>query len=228
MHLSWDLAIPCQGMCSITMLPKAFAITPYAENVNIPLECKYQLPKYHPRNLLIRQSIVYCLYQQRTLVVSWNGKAKIRIYWEMEFCFKTGASMWKREWDWIRIMIQWSRIDGNTKVRILRQEIQRILGHLLSADAFHWKIWLFLWEISTMNNQIICLRKRILRSKYMIHNRILRHKPSCQRMYTVLYRKHFCMLGSINICENIWKMNCVGGGCLLYGEEYPGGLHLQS
>lgn len=32
---------------SIAMLLKAFAVMPHVENINIPLKCKYQLPKYH-------------------------------------------------------------------------------------------------------------------------------------------------------------------------------------
>lgn len=65
------------------MLLKVFAVMSHVENVNIPLTCKFQLPKYHQHNLLIEFSLLFttdielwhCLGRGKTIsefIGEWN------------------------------------------------------------------------------------------------------------------------------------------------------------
>ena len=83
-------------------------------------------------------SLLFTLTQNFGSILEQKGK--IRIYWEVEFSFRPCTSIKKHQWDWVRIMLQQSRTDGNTKARILRQQISGLLGQSLSANTFHWRV----------------------------------------------------------------------------------------
>lgn len=56
------------------MTLKAFAVILDVENVNIPLEWKYELHKYHQQNLLIKQNVVYFLPPTQNCVSILEGE----------------------------------------------------------------------------------------------------------------------------------------------------------
>lgn len=94
------------------------------------------------------------------LALSQRNEGKNGVYWELEIWSKANLPMWE---DLIRIRNHHEcRIDENSKMKILRWRIQRMLGCKLFIDAFHLKSWWVYWWNPMIKNQTIFLGMTVL------------------------------------------------------------------